>query len=135
MELRDKKSLAYSVTSILSEGLDPGFFAVYIGTDPSKISEAIDGIKAELKKITMELVTPQEMTRTQNYLVGTYELSLQKRGGLSQILAFNELYGLGLEEIKEYPEKILKVRREDILRVAKHYMNLDAYVISVVEPA
>src|SRR5205085_7673780 len=31
VELRDKKSLAYSVTSFSMEGIDPGYFAVYIG--------------------------------------------------------------------------------------------------------
>ncbi|HET9752175.1 MAG TPA: pitrilysin family protein, partial [Myxococcales bacterium] len=40
VELRDKRSLAYSVTSFSMEGVDPGYFAVYIGCGPGKTQEA-----------------------------------------------------------------------------------------------
>ncbi|OGQ05278.1 MAG: hypothetical protein A3F82_01350 [Deltaproteobacteria bacterium RIFCSPLOWO2_12_FULL_44_12] len=134
LELRDKLSLAYSVTAILQEGLHPGYFAVYMGTEPSKVPTALKGIEAELKKISSELVSKEELERTQNYLVGTYELELQKNTALAQSYAFNELYGLGFEEVKRYPEKILKVTREDVLKVAKRYIDLDAYVLSIIQP-
>ncbi|MDO8526874.1 MAG: pitrilysin family protein [Deltaproteobacteria bacterium] len=134
LELRDKLSLAYSVTAILQEGVDPGYFAVYIGTDPSKVPTAIDGMKKELEKISTELVTEEELERTKNYLVGTYELELQKNTSLAQAYAFNELYGLSFKDVARYPEKILKVTRADILRVAKKYIDLKAYVLSIVEP-
>ncbi|MBI5299354.1 MAG: insulinase family protein [Deltaproteobacteria bacterium] len=134
LELRDKLSLAYSVTSVLHEGMDPGYFAIYIGTEPSKVPTALKGIEVELKKIITDLVTKEEFERTKNYLVGTYELELQKNLSLAQGYAFNELYGMGYEEVKCYPEKIMKVTREDVLRVAKKYIDLDAYVLSIVAP-
>ncbi|MDZ4225112.1 MAG: pitrilysin family protein [bacterium] len=134
LELRDKMSLAYSVASVLQEGLDPGYFAVYMGTEPSKVPTALKGIEEELKKITSDLVTTEELEKTQNHLVGTYELDLQKIAALSQSYAFNELYGLGFKEVYRYPEKILAVTREDILKAAKKYIDLKAYVLSIVEP-
>ncbi len=41
VNLRDKKSLAYSVTSFSSEQVDPGFFAFYMGTSADKLDGAI----------------------------------------------------------------------------------------------
>lgn len=134
VELRDKLSLGYAVTSVFQPGLDPGFFAVYLGTEPSKVTKAIAAIEKELKKITTDLVSPEELAKTKTHLVGTYELELQRNSNLSQMFAFDELYGQGYKEVLRYPEKILRVGREDVLRIARKYIDLEAYVLSIVKP-
>lgn len=134
VELRDKLSLAYSVTSVFQPGLDPGYFAVYIGTEPSKVPLARKAIETELKKIITTPVPSEELEKTKNHLVGTYELELQRNSGLAQAFAFDELYGQGYQEVFRYPEKILKVSPKDILAVAKKYINLERAVVSIVKP-
>lgn len=134
LELRDKQSLAYAVTSVHMEGIDPGYFAVYIGTDPSKIDQAIAGIKEELQKISEETVSEDELDRIKNYLVGTYELSLQKCSSLAQAYVSNEIYGLGYEEVERYPSKILKITKEEILKAAKKTIDLNAFILSIIKP-
>lgn len=132
MELRDKQSLAYTVTSFSQEGLEPGFFAVYIATEPQKTEQAIAGIKTELEKITTQKVSPAELERAQKHLIGTFEIDLQRNSHLNSQLAFNELYGLGYKELALFPDKVLKVTENDILKVAQKYFDLDRYVLSVV---
>lgn len=132
--LRDKMSLAYSVNSTLQSGLEAGHFAVYIGTEGSKTETAVKGIKHELEMIQKEMVTKEELERAQQYMVGTYELELQRNSNLASNYVFNELYGIGIGEVEKYPQKILKVTREDILQVAKKYIDLDAYVLSIIRP-
>ncbi|HKJ24542.1 MAG TPA: pitrilysin family protein, partial [Myxococcota bacterium] len=39
LELRDRRSLAYSVSAMNVEGLAPGFFATYIATSPERLAE------------------------------------------------------------------------------------------------
>jgi zinc protease len=134
LTLRDKMSLAYSVNSTLQSGVEPGYFAVYIGTDPAKTDTAIKGIKKELEKITKDPVDKDELERAQQYMVGTFELDLQKNGSLASSYAFNELYGLGINEVEHYCHRIMKVTREDILKVAKKYIDMNAYVLSVIRP-
>src|SRR5439155_25802746 len=63
VELRDKKSLAYSVTSFSMEGVDPGYFAVYIGCGPGKVAESLDGIRNELRRLREEPVAATELER------------------------------------------------------------------------
>jgi len=134
LELRDKLSLAYSVTSLSQEGLEPGYFGVYIATEPRKVPTAIDGILSELKKITEDLVAPEELERAQQYMVGAYEIDLQRNSTVATQLAFNEAYGIDRREWLLLPEKILKVTRQDVLKVAKKILKLDRYVLSVVRP-
>jgi zinc protease len=134
LELRDKQSLAYTVTSWFIEGLDPGMFAVYIGTDPSKVDVAIAEIISELSKISSTLVSSEEIDRAKNYLVGNYELDLQRNSAIAGTLAFDELYGHGIKEFEEYPEKILKITAEEVLKAAKKYLTLNAYSLAVLRP-
>lgn len=134
VELRDKQSLAYSVTSVYNPGLDPGYFAVYIGCEPSKVETAVKAITQELEKITAAPVETAELEKTKQHLVGTYELELQRNLGLSQMFGFDELYGQGFQEVLRYPEEILRVTREDVLQTARKYIDLKRYVLSVVQP-
>lgn len=132
--LRDKLSLAYAVSASHQAGIDPGYFMVYIGTEPTKIQTALDGIRAELSNLTERLVDAAEFERARQYLVGTYELDRQRNAGNAGSYAFNLLYDLGINEIELYPKKILKVTRQDILRVAKKYLRFDRAVCSIIRP-
>lgn len=134
LTLRDKMSLAYSVNSTVQSGLEPGYFAVYIGTDPAKTETATNGIKKELEMIRKDMVTEEELDRAKQYMVGTYELDQQKNKALASSYAFDELYGLGIAEVERYPQKILKVTRKDILDVARKYIDMNAYALAVVKP-
>ncbi len=134
LTLRDQMGLAYVVSSMTFDGIEPGFFAVYMGTEPAKIKTAIDGIKSELTKIITTAVEPEELDRAKQYIVGSYELDQQRNSALATSYALNEFYGLGIAEVERYPKKILAVTRDDVLRVARKYFDLDAPVISIIRP-
>jgi zinc protease len=135
VELRDKKSLAYTVSSFNSEGLEPGTFGVYIATAPEKVETALNGIREELEKARSTPVTPEELERAQKYLIGGYEIDLQRNSAQAADMAFNERYGLGWDEFKHYPNRIAAVTAEDVLRVARKYIRLKAPVLGMVIPA
>lgn len=132
--LRDKMSLAYSVSSVSHEGVEPGYFAVYIGTEPTKIQTAIHGIIDELTRISSEYISEEELERAKQYLVGTYDLDLQRIGTVAGVLATNELYRINMKELEFYPQRILAVTRDEVLRAAKKYIEPKAYTLAVVKP-
>lgn len=134
LELRDRQSLAYTVTSFSVEGTDPGYVAVYMGTSPEKTDRAIAGVRKELARVTREPVAEEELARAKRSLVGGYEIDLQRASAQAAQLALNELYGLGLEEYRGYPEKILAVTAGDVRRVAKKYLTLSRPVITLIRP-
>lgn len=132
--LRDKESFAYSVTSFLRPGLDPGSFGVYMATSPEKLNEAIERIKGELRQLTQEKVAQEELWRAKRYLIGTYEIGLQTNSDQAFDLAHNERYGLGYDFGERYVKGIEAVSAEDILKVVKKYIQLDKYVLVTVGP-
>ncbi len=134
IELRDKKSLAYTVTSFYTPGLEPGYFGVYIGTAPQKEKEAVDAIKEQLELVLKDGVTEDEIKRAQNYLVGSFEIGLQQNSSQAAKITFDELYGIGWDEYKRYPEEIYAVTKEDVQNAARKYIDLNKYTLIIVKP-
>jgi zinc protease len=135
LELRDKMSLAYSVTSMSQEGIEPGYFGVYIASEGSKVETAVRAIERELKKVLEKNVSHDEMRRAKEYMVGAYDIELQKNAAVATNLAFNEIYDLSRDEWLTLPKKILKVSREDVARVARRILKLDRHILSIVRPS
>jgi len=133
-ELRDRQGLAYNVGAYSQEGLEPGYVAVYIATSPEKIQQALEGIELQLQRVRDELLRPQELKRIQRYLVGSYEISLQRKAMLSSYLAFNECYGLGYKAYAAYSASILGVNAEAVRRVARRYLVASRRVVAVIKP-
>jgi zinc protease len=134
IELRDKRALAYSLSAYSLEGIDPGYFAVYMATAPEKVEAAVGGIRAEVLRITSEKVGEVELSRAKRQLVGLHEIGLQRNSARAAVIAFDETYGLGAEAYREYPEHIDAVSGEDVLAVARRYLRPEVEVLAIVGP-
>lgn len=134
VELRDRRSMAYSVSSFSIEGIDPGYFAVYMGTSPEKVAEATEGIRRELVRVCEEPVSNEELLRAKQHLLGTHEIGLQRNGARAGLLALDFCYGLGVDALSRYGEEVDKVTAEDVLEVARRVVTLGREVEVVVGP-
>jgi zinc protease len=134
VELRDKRGLAYRVSAFSVEGVDPGYFAVYIATSPENLDVAKRGIDEELAKIVATAPPKAELERAKRYLVGAHEISLQRRAALASTLAFHEAYGVGWDEYRRYAPGILGVSAADVQRVAKKYLDPERSILATVKP-
>jgi zinc protease len=134
IDLRDKESLAYSVTSFLGLGLDYGSFAFYIACAPEKKDRALKGLWREVYSITRNRVTDDELERAKKWLIGTHEIGLQTNRAQAMDMALNELYGLGYNFASKYVRKIDEITAEQVLFVAKKLMNSEEYVLVRVGP-
>ncbi|TMA45741.1 MAG: insulinase family protein [Deltaproteobacteria bacterium] len=134
VELRDKRSLAYSVTSFSMEGLDPGYFAVYIGCGPGKVQEALDGIRNELRRIREQPIGAAELARARHHLIGTHAISLQRNSARAAVYAFDECYGLGADASAKYAANVAAVSAEDVLATAQSLLTPSREVIALVAP-
>lgn len=134
LELRDKRSMAYSVSSVNMEGLEPGYFAVYMGTSPEKVSAALAGIREQLERIRDEAVAPAELARAQQHLIGTHEIGLQRNGARAGLLALDALYGLGQENFLHFAERISTVTVADVQAAAQRVIDFSRSALAVVGP-
>jgi len=132
VNLRDKKSLAYSVTSFSSEQVDPGFFAFYMGTSVEKLDGAIADTLVEISEVKKDGVTQEEFERAKKWMIGTYEIGLQSNSAYADKMVYNELYGTGYEETFDAPEKIAAVKLSDVNRLAASVLDREKYTIAIL---
>ncbi len=134
LELRDKQSLAYSVNAMSVEGFAPGYFVVYIATAPEKLEAARSGMLAELTRLLDGPPDAREFEEARRNLIGNHAIGQQRNAGHAAHLALDALYGLGAGSHLHYGERVGAVTREDIMRVARRIVRLDAYTEAVVAP-
>jgi len=130
--IRDNKGLAYDVHSAFVAQKEPGRFEISIQTKNETANEVIAESLKEVGRIRSELVAEKELADAKAYLTGSFPLRMDTSAKIAGILVSIEIYGLGLDYPQKYAAIINSVTREDILRVAKKYLQPDRMVIVVV---
>ncbi|MBL8914171.1 MAG: insulinase family protein [Archangium sp.] len=134
LELRDKRSMAYSVSASLMEGVDSGSFSVYMGTSPDKVSAALEGIREQLLRVRDELVTDAELSRAKEHLIGTQSIGLQRNGARAGVMALDACYGMNPEQYLRYPEEIAALTAEDVRDAARRVIDFEKSALAIVGP-
>ena len=135
IELRDKRSMAYSVGSFSIEGVDPGYFAVYLATSPEKAEAALAGVRLELHRVRSERIPQLEIERAKEHLIGSHEIGLQRRSASAGALALDQAYGLGPESHRHFPERIAAVTAESIREAVARFLDPHGEVVALVGPS
>lgn len=133
LELRDKNSLAYSVSPLRMEGLEGGYFGAYIGCAPGKVAQAEKMMHEEFDKLCNVLVPAEELARAQRYTIGRNDIDLQRTSSVASSVIFNEVYGLDPNEAFKCADKYWAVTSQDLQRIARKIFS-QAPVKSLVGP-
>ncbi len=134
LELRDRRGLAYAVNAVNGAGRAPGSSAAYIATAGDKLEEARKGLLEELDALVQRPPASQELERARQHLVGGHVIDQQRNAYHAAQVSLNDLYGLGPAADRSYVEKLRAVSAEDVLRVARRVVRLDAYTQALVHP-
>jgi zinc protease len=121
--LRDQESLAYSVSPLHSQGVFGGMIGAYIATSTDKVDQACAGLDRELRKISAEGPTDDEITRSKAYILGSHEVGLQRTSSQAMTMALMELYGMGWDDFETYPDLIRGVTGNEIKKIAAQYFD------------
>lgn len=132
VELRDKKGLAYDVSTEYYPSNYPSNIFAFMATAPENYNAAREGIVAEFKRITTQPVSPEELKSAKQALKGRFLMGHETNAAQGRYLGSYELLGLGYQYDQTYPGLIDKVTAEDIQRVARKYFR--HYVLSVLTP-
>jgi zinc protease len=135
LDLRDIRSLAYSVSSSSVDGVDPGYVLVHMASAPHKLQEALSGIYEHLQALRDVRVSEEELQRAKRYLIGSHAIELQRAGARAMAAAVSERLGLGFDAYSRYPELIGAVTAEKVQQAAKKYLRSERLVEVVVGPA
>ena len=131
LELRDKASLAYTVSPMRMDGVDTGYFGAYIGCSPEKGETAISMLNVEFQKLANDLVPAAELERAKRYLIGRHDIELQRASAIGSSVLFNEIYGIPAEETFEYAERLGAVTSESVRALARELFAQNYAMVAV----
>ncbi|HET8944101.1 MAG TPA: insulinase family protein, partial [Dehalococcoidia bacterium] len=133
-EVRERRGLAYSVGSSVSRHSDTGMLGISAGVSPENVAETVKVILEELEKLVQEPVATDELTKSRDYTVGSFRLSLESPMSLGQ-RAGESLLTLGeIEPIEGVVEKLRAVTAEDLTRVSRRLLRREKAALALVGP-
>jgi len=130
--IRDKMGLAYDVDSSFSLNKEKGLFQVEAQTKNESADLVISEILKQMERIRKEYVSDEELTDAKSYLTGSFPRRLDTNRKIADFLALVEFYNFGLDYTEKYSGYINSVIKEDILRVARKYLDPENYVLVIV---
>jgi predicted Zn-dependent peptidase len=131
-KLRNEMGVCYYVRAGNDPYTDHGAFQISAGVDNKRVGEVISVILAQLKRFTEELVTPNELKRTKDYLIGNMYLGLEASDDLAEFFGFQEVLKKPIKRPLDIAQEIEKITAEDIKRVAQDIIRNDRLNLAVV---
>ncbi|RKX58456.1 MAG: insulinase family protein, partial [Thermodesulfobacteriota bacterium] len=105
-EIREKRGLAYSVYSFFSSFQDTGMLGIYAGISAKQLSDVVELMHGELKKLADQSVEYDEMEAARDHVKGGLLLSAESTDSRMTLLAKNEI---NLGQFVSYDEIIRKI--------------------------
>lgn len=127
--VRDKSGLAYFAATALNAWQSAGTWEISAGVNPINIEATIKIIQEEIHRFLSEPVTDQELDDAKASIIGMIPLSIESNSGVANAIIRMERYNLGLNYLREFPELINKISKEEILAVANKYLDPENLVI------
>lgn len=134
LNVREELGLAYYIHSFFHPYADTGYFAVAAGVDKTRVDVAINQIFTELKNIAQEGVTPSELKKAQEYIIGHLVLELEHSDEIAYLFGVRWLLYGRLQDVEAIKKAIKAVTVRDLNRIARKFFTEQNLVLTVVGP-
>lgn len=132
--VREKHGLAYSIYSSTSFFADTGDLVVSAGLETDKLEKALKLVSHEMKRLVEKLVSPGELRRARDYVIGQLDMSLESTE--PQMMWMGEHF-LGYGKIAtadEVKKRLSTVRASEIRAVAREFFHPERLNLALVSP-
>jgi predicted Zn-dependent peptidase len=134
LELRERRSLTYDVSTFGATFADCGTFGVHAGFDPDQAPAVVAAILEQLERAVQEPITPAEVDRARAFTRGRLELRMEETGSVASWLGTGESLLPRILTVDEVIERLEALTAEDLLRVARKYVRPDLARLAVLGP-
>jgi len=134
IQIRERRGLAYYVSSVTDLFHETGFIAARAGLNLGKIDEAVSVIKEEFEKLKSGDVKKEELTKAKEFIKGRVSLSLENSQAVAGRFAEKELLEGKVETPEEFFAKIEKVSLEDIKKVTNRLFLPQKANLAIIGP-
>jgi zinc protease len=131
-EIREKRGLAYGVSSDLVSFRHAGLILGNVATENARVAESIALIRAEWRRMRDEGPTEAELDDAKTYLIGSFPLSLDTSGRLASLLVDMQIEKLGIDYLDRRAALFDVVTLEQARRVAGRLLDPDGLSFAVV---
>jgi len=135
-KMRDELGICYYVGASAESFTDHGFLEITAGVPLKRLPEALRAILAEVRRLTQESVSGEELTRVKEYLIGSLYLGLESSDSLAEFYGFQEIVRKPILRPDEIAARTRVVTSSDISRTANEYLtdaNLNLAIIGEVK--
>ena len=81
-------------------------------------------MRAEIERLRKEGFTDKEVLDAKRYITGNHYIRKQSNGSIATDMCLDTMYGMKAGFFKEWPSFIEKVKKEDVNKAAKKYLDL-----------
>lgn len=133
--LRSERGLTYGASADLNALKDTGDIVAETDTRSEKTAEALRLIVEEIVRLQRQRVQTRELSDAQEYLTGSFPLTIETPGAIALQVLNAIFYGLDLNDLQTYRERVNMITVDDIQRVAQQYLHPDRLAIVLVGDA
>tara|TARA_B100000686_G_scaffold350141_1_gene445265 strand:- start:378 stop:1685 length:1308 start_codon:yes stop_codon:yes gene_type:complete len=131
-EVREKRGLAYSIYAYLNPMQHSTVLASKVATKNSRVSDSIQLIRDEWKKISRNGISEQELRDAKAYLNGSFPLLFRSGQTIANLLLQTQLLNLTIADVENRALLINSVSLKHANRVAEQLYNEEALTVVVV---
>jgi zinc protease len=117
--VREEKGLAYFVRSGRIVAMNEGMFFFVAGTNPGGFRQVIAELQNEVDRAREGGITEDELRRSQVRLKAGHRMSMQTNSACSIQAALNAVYGLPVNDWRQYDAKVDAVTLKDFQAFAR----------------
>jgi predicted Zn-dependent peptidase len=133
-EVREKRGLAYEISSQYKQLIDTGAFYIHAGIDNKKISLALDLIFKELSKLKKNLVSQSELSRAKEYCLSQLAMGLEDTMEHMVFLGVSASTTNELLDFNTIKKAVNKIKPKELLEVSNEIFNKEKVNVSLVGP-
>ena len=131
--IRSDEGLAYSAYSSFGLGTYyPGVFRVSYQSRSETVARAASIVMDELERIRTSVVSEAELRTSKASFVETFSRNFSSAGSTASLFATDEYTGRDSSYLETYRDRISEVTGDDVLRVAREYLDPENLVMLVV---
>lgn len=134
MAVRERRGLAYHVSTYTESRHDVGYLTSYAGVENTNLEQTVKVILDEYKRIATEKVDTEELKRAKECIKGRLAMGLEGSDDVVEYLVTQETIRGEIVLPKEKAKLIDKVTAEDVLRVAKDIFVNKKLNLAVIGP-
>lgn len=130
--LRTERGLTYGAKADIHTMLEVGDFEASTNTRSEATGEVLRLIVDEFWRLQRERVGERELSGAKAYLTGSFPLTIETPDAIATQVLNVLFYGLPVEQLQSFRERVNAVRADDIERVARYYLKPDRLAIVLV---